>query len=287
MLYKNSKINVEDIILIYLVAKLQKGYCPYFGKQELFNFLTYIDSKKEIHGLKMNFNYLMNKTIYKHIGKTIDERTHIEIDKYNMVRPTYDFTIYDMCFIEIKKDDLVDINKLIDDFLIPYPKRKIIIPNVITSENINRANMLSALTVEFIWNSYIDEFINLGLWPRHCTDINQYLIENDLASLLELPSIKDELLSFYSIFSRRLSGLIQREENVKVSGNSRDLLAYSNYMCLTKTFENLLSYTNHKYFELSVIDKNNHKIKNDNIVDIDKAKKLVKVLDNTKNNIDI
>lgn len=286
MLYKNSRINVEDLILIYLSAKLQNGYCPFFGKQELFNFLTYIDSKKEIHGLKMNFNYLMNKTIYKHIGKTIDERSHIEIDKYNMVRPTYDFTIYDMCFIDIKKEDLIDINKLINDFLIPYPKRKIIVSNEVTNENIECANMLSALTVEFIWNSYIDEFIDLGLWPKHCTDINKYLIEYDLAELLELPSIRSELLSFYDLFSRRLSGLIQREGNVKVSGNSRNLLAYSNYMCLTKSFENLLSYINNKYFELGIYDKNNYKIKGDNVVDREKARKLVKMLAKVKNYVD-
>lgn len=288
MLYVSKRINIEDLIIVYLSSKLKKRYYPYFGKQELSNFLTYFSSRKSIYGLNMNYEYLIKRTIDKHTKRTMDRKPHIELDTYNMLKPTYEFSNYDVKATEINNlsdNEKDEIEKLIDDFLIPYPKRKIIIPNTIEKENIDRSCIFSALVVEFIWNCYTEKYINRGLWPKQCRDIDKYLIKNDVASLLEIPSIREDIILFYNSFARRLSGLIQREENLKVASNSKKLLAYSNYLCLIKGYERLFENTAGKYFELGIED-NNNEIDNNSIVNTEKAKKLVKILDNAKNYID-
>ena len=288
MLYLSKRINAQDLIIVYLSSKLKKGYCPYFGRQELNNFLTYFGSRKSIYGLNMNYEDLINSTINKHTKRTIDNNAHIELDEYNILKPNYAFSNYDVKATEINSLNDIErneIDKLIDDFLIPYPKRKIIVPNTIEKENKESASIFSALLVEFIWNCYTEKYINRGLWPKQCTDIDKYLIKNDVAYLLEIPSIREEIILFYNSFARRLSGLIQREENLKVSSNSKKLLAYSNYLCLTKGYESLFKNTAGKYFELGIED-NNNEIDNSSIVNTEKAKKLVKILDSAKNYID-
>ena len=71
---------------------------------------------------------------------------------------------------------------------------------------------LTAEIINIIWKSYIEENIKQNRWPGQCRDIDKYLLEIDLAEIIELKSIKKELLDMYETVSKRIA-ILFKEDN--------------------------------------------------------------------------
>ncbi len=100
---------------------------------------------------------------------------------------------------------------------------------------------LAAQIVMEIWNNYISGLIKNKRWPEQCRDINKYLFEIDLASIIGLESIKDELLDLYKTFAKRIAILYHNDHNLKVSIHDYKFLARANYELLIKGYEKLMN----------------------------------------------
>ena len=63
----------------------------------------------------------------------------------------------------------------------------------------------------------------------------------DLASMIELPSIKDQTIEFYNIISKRIATLYQHDKTLKIMNYSYMGLPYSNFLAIMKGYENYAS----------------------------------------------
>ena len=82
--------------------------------------------------------------------------------------------------------------------------------------------------------------IKLGQWPRQCLDINQYLLDMDLAKIINLDSIREDLLSFYKDASKRTAVLIDRDPKLMIRNLDNPYLPYANYRCIMGEYADLL-----------------------------------------------
>ena len=113
---------------------------------------------------------------------------------------------------------------------------------------------LSAEIIDNIWKAYINEFIKNGQWPGQCRDINKYLLDIDLAELIELKSIKTRLLELYEVLAKRIAILYSQDNKLTISSSNGSYLAHSNYELLIKGYEDLFKIAFGPYKSTFLID---------------------------------
>lgn len=278
------KLNSDDLILMYLAMKIINGYENIITEDELIEFLTYFNNRKELFDYNINYNNLIEHLLSKK-KRLWGNESKIQF-KDNKIFATYDFANKDIKETEIaclSDNEIYEIKNIISLYLNKLDKRKINF-NINVDDNIKKtSDEFSGLMCKTIWNSYVNRYINVGKWPVQCQDINKYLLDTDLAIIINLPSIKRELILFYFEFSKRLSILIASNNNLILSNDSNYFLSYSNYLLCTSGFNELLNYVKNKKIKLELKDKredeliNNNSIIN-NLVTDNELKKLVKNL---------
>ena len=119
-------------------------------------------------------------------------------------------------------------------------------------------------------------------------------MKQDFALLIDLPSIREDIIKFYSVFAYKIALLIEIEKKLEFSSSTDNLLAYSNYRYCTLGFDRLMNYCDDKRIEIfvnlysnlkeiypSLISKEHGRYNtSNNITNDEKAKQLVKVLNN-------
>ena len=98
----------------------------------------------------------------------------------------------------------------------------------------------SALIAKEIWDSFVSSNVEHGSWPRQCRDIYKYLFDLDLASIIELDSIKDDLVNLYNVFAKRIAIMYHQDKNLQVSTSTGSYVAGYNYSLLTNGYEKTL-----------------------------------------------
>lgn len=99
---------------------------------------------------------------------------------------------------------------------------------------------VTAQIVHNIWYSYIDKEIELHHWPRQCRDINKYLFDIDLAEIIGVKSIKNELIDLYNTFSKRIAIMYHQDRNLRISSKYSSYLARANYELLIEGYEKIV-----------------------------------------------
>ena len=99
---------------------------------------------------------------------------------------------------------------------------------------------VTAQIVHNIWYSYIDKEIELHHWPRQCRDINKYLFDIDLAEIIGVKSIKNELIDLYNTFSKRIAIMYHQDRNLRISSKYSSYLARANYELLIDGYEKIV-----------------------------------------------
>ena len=91
-----------------------------------------------------------------------------------------------------------------------------------------------------IWYSDIDKEIELHHWPRQCRDINKYLFDIDLAEIIGVKSLKNELIDLYNTFSRRITIMYHQDRYLRISSHYSSYLARANYELLIEGYEKIV-----------------------------------------------
>ena len=94
----------------------------------------------------------------------------------------------------------------------------------VEKDNLLIGKYIAAEFVGNIWDSYIRDHIENNEWPKQCKDINTFLIKTDLAEIIGVESIRDRLLNFYNVISRRVAVLYQRDKNLQISSSGKTRL---------------------------------------------------------------
>lgn len=261
MTNKEHKLTIDDLIVEYMIEKLEKGYKPeYTGKE----FMGLINLFKDM-GIEISDKLYDTKKLFKRFYERKEDREwsnvvnwqtmekqilpHIDInyDKENedfILSANYRLKEYDRSIINIyyMKDKRVkEIRNVIDTYLKNQPKDEIDLNTKTSPKEERLAKRYAAEIIQSIWDSYVQEKIHFGVWPNTNTDINKYLLEEDYAKKYGIDSLREQLLNLYKVLCKRLAIMYHNDKNLIISTYKTDYLARHNYEKLIKDYENLMN----------------------------------------------
>jgi len=267
MVNLEHKLTVDDLIVEYMICKIQKGCEPSFLTSEFIGFLYFFESKMEVHDtLHENYELFVRfferkalsdwaiikdwrngeKEVKPHMDMIYSEEYNEYFIKANYKLSGYDKSVINTYFMDngmgqYNKGKVLEIRKIINEYLINEPKRKIDETVQVEESDLLIGKYIAAGIIKNIWDSYIKNHIENYRWPRQCKDINKYLFEIDLADIINLKSIKNQLFEMYSVFSKRIAILYSQDKNLKISSYSNIYLARSNYELLIQGYEEVMN----------------------------------------------
>ena len=211
---KRLSVTVDDLIVEYMILKVQTGYKSSYTIDEFKLFLDYFSQFVDVYDIISDFDILFDRFFERkksdwmitsgiyHSNMNQIYMPHIE-KQADMLVATNKLSDYDQSILNIRymsKQEQDYIRNIIIDFLNKYCKVNMIITkdSFATTEEKNISDVIASLFVNSIWNEYIKRKIINHEWPSQCTDINEYLLNMDLAKIIHLPSIKESLISFYN-----------------------------------------------------------------------------------------
>lgn len=270
MLNREHKLTVDDLIVEYMIYKVKNGYDPEFTATEFIDFLKFFEKRIPVDdviydGEKL-FKRFLERSIESHWHNTIDYHKnetiptpHMDIeysekDKDYIMKANYRLSDFDKSVINtyfmdrgMSKFDDFDgtakkIRTLIAEYLSDKPKRKLEDSELDEGE-IMYGKYIAVEIITQIWESYVDALIGYHKWPEQCKDIDKYLFETDLATIINLPSIKEELINLYKVLSKRIALMYNKDRNLKVSSSHVSYLEGANYDLLIQGCEKWMKAT--------------------------------------------
>lgn len=311
------KLTVDDLIVEYMMYKVKNGYEPSFLTSEFINFLYFFESKMQVEDSLHEGDKLFQRFFKRKAESDWSENTphmdmiYSEKDQDYLIKANYKLSDFDKSVIttyfmdhgmgryDNYKGQTFKIRSIIGEYLFTYPKRKIDENVEIDENDLVIGKDVAALLIDDIWNSYIEEETGNHEWPKQCDNIIKYLFELDLAELIGVESIKYSIIQFYNVISKRIAILYHQDRNLQISTNASGYLARANYELLIQGHEKIMGIAYGEYKKALDIDLStstfteSHKLDGfytwDDDPDVkvttskvenDKAKKLVKSLDN-------
>lgn len=307
MINKEYKLTIDDLIVEYMILKIKLGYVPSYSIDEFMNFILYFEKYRSIDDViydgdklfdrfferKMNdwnFNdislYFAEKKYVPHMIRNNDEI--VATNKLSV----YDYSLLNMYFMSVNEQ--VFIRDIIVRYLKRFSKREIDTSVNINNKNVEIEEFIAVKFINSLWREYVYKYIELKKWPIQCIDINEYLFDIDLAKIIKIPSIRDDVLSFYKDVSKMISVMIENDSSLEIKSSDNTYLPYANYEYIFKGYSELFDrFCRQCYFEV-VVDKNlfienccyldDYRRRVRNKIDDNDTKRLVKILNDKINN---
>lgn len=264
MVNLEHKLTVDDLIVEYMMYKTNNGYEPSFSTSEFINFLYFFESKMKVEDALYENEKLFKRFFERknesdwsnesHMNMIEDEISNDYIIQANYRLGDYDRSVINTYFMDGGmgeytdfKGQVFEIRKIIEEYLADVSKRKIDNIIDIDENDLLIGKYVAAQIIQNIWESHIDKLIENQEWPRQCKDINKYLLETDLSTIINLKSIKKELLELYNAISKRIAIMYHQDRNLQISSFGGSYLAMANYKLLIEGYENLFSIAFGKY----------------------------------------
>lgn len=307
MINKENKLTIDDLIVEYMILKVKLGYQSSYMIDEFMEFITYFEKHKNIYDViydgDMLFDRFFERKIddwsFNDISLYFSEKKYvphmIRID--DMLVATNKLSVYDYSLLNIyfmSSNEQIIIRDLIVRYLKQFSKREIDTNTNISDRNIELGECIAAKFIISLWREYVYKYVELKRWPIQCIDINDYLFNLDLAKIIKLPSIRDDVLSFYKDVSKIIGVMIENDSSLEIKNSDNIYLPYANYEYIFKGYSELFDrFCKECYFEV-IVNKNlfienccyfnnyRRRVRN-NIDDID-IKRLVKILNDKVNN---
>lgn len=135
-----------------------------------------------------------------------------------MIQANYKLSYFDRSVINtyfMEKIQTFKMRKLIEEYLANIPKRSIDDTIDVEENDLLIGKYIAAQIIQMILESHIDKLIEHQKWPSQCKDINKYLLETDVSTVIHLKSIKKELLELYHVILKELLLCIIKIETYK------------------------------------------------------------------------
>ncbi len=254
MVNLEHRLTVDDLIVEYMIYKVNNGYEPQFSTHEFMNFLYFFTSKMPVEDALYENQKLFRRFFERKAESDWDNISHMDMiysekDNDYIIKANYKLSDYDKSVIntyfmdngmgkyEDFKGTVAQIRGVIKKYLSYQPKRKIDETLDVDDISLFIGKCITAEVVKNIWLSHISKQIEDHKWPEQCQDIDKYLLKMDLAKIIKLKSIKKELLDFYSVISKRIAILYQQDKNLKISNCGGSYLARANYKLLSDGYQ--------------------------------------------------
>ncbi|MFA5407428.1 MAG: hypothetical protein WC343_01495 [Bacilli bacterium] len=96
-------------------------------------------------------------------------------------------------------------------------------------------------------NRYVKDMIEKCLWPKQCSDINEYIYQKNIAPLINLAGSRHNFLQLYIYCLKCIAQMLSNDKNLQISNNKHNCLAYSNFLQLVSPFPFISTYTYNPY----------------------------------------
>ena len=307
MINKEYRLTIDDLIVEYMILKIKLGYEHSYMIDEFMDFILYFEKYKNIDDVIYDgdklfdrfFERKMNDWNFNDISLYFSKKKYvphmIRIDDLIVATnelSSYDYSLLNIYFMSVNEQNYI--RNIIINYLNQCLKRKIDINTNVNDRNIEIGECIAAKFINSLWREYVYKYIELKKWPSQCKDINDYLFNVDLANIIKLPSIRDDVLSFYKNVSKMISVMIENDSSLEIKDSDNIYLPYANYEYIFRGYNDLFDrFCKECYFEV-IVNKNLY-IENccyfddyrrrvrSSIDDID-TKRLVKILNDNVNN---
>lgn len=250
------KLTVDDLIVEYMIYKVENGYEPSFTTGEFIKFLLYFEGKMSVYdalydGVKLFERFFERKNKTDWITYSTKEgipNPHMNMEHGNkagsyIIKANYKLSGYDKSVINtfyMNRLEVVEIRSVIADWLRDYPKREEYESTCVDENELMIGKYIAVEIIRNIWDSYVRGHIKNNRWPTQCTDMDKYLFEVDLAEIINVKSIKNELIELYKVFSKRIAILYHQDKELKIKTSPTFYLARSNYELLIRGYEDIM-----------------------------------------------
>lgn len=252
---KLGKLSVDNLILKYMIEKVRLGYEPSYTIDEFMLFLNYFRQHRHVYDVIDDGDKLFDRFFERKSNNWFDFDyygnrclPHIVRSDNGILIATYNLNHHDdIDFLGTKEKKNVE--AVIESFLKQFSKRSIDMGILVSDDNKFYGQAVASLLVNSIWNSYCKIKADVGSWPSQCFDINKYLLDVDLASIINLPSIREDILTFYEVVSERIAVMIENDSKLLLStiNVNSEYLANANYRCVVDGYNELLEWCNRVY----------------------------------------
>lgn len=268
-------LTIDDLIVEYMMYKIKNGYETSYTINEFINFVHFFESKFDVKdslydGKKLFDRFFERKSKNDWYSKPHMVMIYSESDKDYIIKANEKFGCYDESVINTyfmddgmgKYDDykgkVYQIRSTIGEWLSNKPKRQLNDFIDVSDQELLVGKYAAMEILCNIWESYVDNLIENNHWPKQCKDINKYLFEIDLANIINVKSIKNELLELYKVFSKRIAIMYHEDKNLKISSDGSSYLSDANYALLINGFEDIMSIAFGSYKKSLTIDLENN-----------------------------
>lgn len=296
MVNLEHKLTVDDLIVEYMMYKVKNGYEPNFLTSEFVNFLYFFESKMDVEDSlyentrlferfferknerdwsKIDFSSKTKKQAEPHMEMIYSKKDNDYLIKANYKLSDFDRSVINTYFMDNgmgKYDDFkgqtFKIRNIIGEYLLNQPKRKIDENTEVDDNDLIIGKYIAAEVISNVWDSYIKVQIKNYRWPIQCYDINKYLLEMDLAEIIGVESIKNQLIELYNVISKRVAILYHQDRNLKISTNSNIYLAKANYELIIEGYEKTVGIAFGDYNKSLDIDLSTLTFRESHVVDM-------------------
>ena len=267
MVNLEHKLTVDDLIVEYMMYKVKNGYEPSFLTSEFISFLYFFESKMPVvdsiyendklftrffeRKAESDWSRTVNwitkeKEIVPHMDMVYGEKDNDYLIRANYKLSDFDRSVINTYFMpggQWGEGKPKEIRNIIGEYLSNQQKRQLDESVEIDNNDLIIGQYVSAEIVVNIWESYIKKMIENHRWPRQCSDINKYLFQTDLAEIIGVESIKNNLIELFNEFSKRIAILYHQDKNLRISTHTNVYLARANYDLLIQGYEKIMSTT--------------------------------------------
>lgn len=258
MVNLEQDLTIDDLIVEYMMYKIKNGYEPSYTINEFIDFVHFFESKFDVKdslydGKKLFDRFFERKSKNDWFSKPHMDMIYSKSDKDYIIKANENLSCYDESVIytyfmdnetgkyDDYKEKVYQIRSTIGEWLSNQPKRELNDFIDVNDKELLVGKYAAMEILGNIWESYVDNLIKSNNWPKQCKDINKYLFEIDLANIINVKSIKNELLELYKVFSKRIAIMYHEDKNLEISSDGSSYLSNANYALLIKDFEDIMS----------------------------------------------
>lgn len=287
---KNKNLTVYDLIIEYMITKIELGYEPSYTMDEFDSFLEFLDGRLEVDGVSLDRKEMLDNfygKMYERYWCYFDENNkkicvpHIKRVNDNLLVATNRLgkhDIYTTNICKMNRKNRENIKKYMEYFLYGMEKRRINTDVELSYENIELAKLMTAKLIYIIIRNYQINLVHQSLF-----NIERRILHAGLNDVITNKMLEKEMIDFYRVVYIRIACLLEEDPELIITNKKDICLGYSNYMSIMKDYGKFICLCENNAFEIDTTDDreilDNRSILSTKINEND-VKTLKKILDN-------
>lgn len=247
-MFVNDELSINDLIIKYMLVKLENGYEPSFTMSEFEGLIKYYSEKN-----KLKYNYNIN-TLYdnfldnkKDLWSYVDEKSnrlvfnpHLDLvcsNGENIIKANDYLKPSDSIYVSSIKS-IASRNDIID-YLEEnnIPKRDLDKNIDLTPAALEVGKSIANQMLEEVLTKYASELLNMDANKR--VKISELFYNMSIENITKLKEFKEKITNCYDTISKRIAVLYMEDSNAIISNDRARSLAYSNYEAIIKDYKKM------------------------------------------------